>query len=253
MSVQILSTVFKAEIPDLSYTKNGEQRKAKASTVKIMLLAYADHSNDDGEASYPGYTLLERKTALSRQGIADTLEALTQNGFMVLVGISKHGTNDYKINIAMIEALVKPLDYQTKERVKPLDSAESSHLTGTSQATRLEPSLTILKPSFKTERGGEPISAALLELGIIPNQNTGQYIDDWKLHHTDDWILKAIELAKIKKARSEKYVDAILVGWEANGYPKPRQERVREATKKTNSQTTADILAAKVANYGSRR
>ena len=60
MSVQILSTVFKAEIPDLPYTKNGEQRKAKASTVKLMLLAYADHSNDDGEASYPGYTLLER-------------------------------------------------------------------------------------------------------------------------------------------------------------------------------------------------
>jgi len=142
MSVRVMALVFEADIQDMPYEKDGEKRNAKASTVKLLLLAYADHSNDEGEAAYPGYTLLERKTALSRQGIADTLEAVQQNGFMTLVGKSKRDTNNYQINVEKLEELVKPLDYQKTVRVKPLDQHESSHLTSTSQATGLNPSIT---------------------------------------------------------------------------------------------------------------
>jgi hypothetical protein len=126
MSVKVTTLVFDAEMQDLPYTKDGEQRNAKASTVKLIMLAYADHANDDGESAYPGYSRLEVKTALSRQGIADTLEAITQNGLMSLTGVSKRHTNSYQINMTKLRELVKPLDHQV---VKPLDQHESSHWT----------------------------------------------------------------------------------------------------------------------------
>ncbi len=141
MSVQLMSTVFMADFDDLPWTDDkGEKRNAKASTVKLMLLAYADHANDEGDGSYPGYARLERKTKLSRQGIADTLEAIKQNNFMVFQGWSKLDTHEYSLNKALLESLVKPLDLHP--RVKPLDSGESSHLTPVSQATRTESSFT---------------------------------------------------------------------------------------------------------------
>lgn len=146
MSIDVMSLVFKAEIPDLPYEKDGEKRNAKASTVKLLLLAYADHANDEGEATYPGYDRLETKTALSRQGIADTLEAVKQNGFMEFEGISKLNTKSYKINKAKLQELVKPLD-----------SDKSSHLTTPSQATRLKPSFNHpVKPSIKEAKPPTP-------------------------------------------------------------------------------------------------
>lgn len=132
MSIRLMSLVFDAEIEDLNWKDDdSKDRKAKASTVKLMLLAYADHANDEGEGSYPGYRRLERKTALSRQGIADTLEAIKQNNFMTFQGWSKLDTHEYSLNKTLLESLVKPLD-----------SRESSHLTPSSQATRTKPSST---------------------------------------------------------------------------------------------------------------
>jgi len=146
MSIEIMSLVFKAEMTDLPYKKDGKPRNAKASTVKLLLLAYADHANDEGEGAYPGYDKLETKTALSRQGIADTLEAVKQNGFMVLEGLSKWNTNSYRI-----------IKDKLKGLVKPLDSDESSHLTSASQATRLKPSLNHpVKPSLKEGASAAP-------------------------------------------------------------------------------------------------
>ena len=135
-----MSAVFKAEINDLSYTKKEKTRIAKASTVKLLLLAYADCANDEGESAYPGFTLLEIKTALSRQGIADTIEACEQNSFLFPAGKSKRRTNSYRINLELLQSRVKSLDSSENPRVKPLDQHESSHLTNTSQVARLNPS-----------------------------------------------------------------------------------------------------------------
>ena len=119
-----MSLVFEADIPDLKYVKKGKKRIAKASTVGILLLAYADHANDYGKSCYPGYRRLERKTKLSRQGIADTIEACVQNNYLILDGKSELNTNSYQINLGLLRSLNTPI-------------AESSHLTPASQATGL--------------------------------------------------------------------------------------------------------------------
>jgi hypothetical protein len=144
MSVTTMALVFAADLKDIPYEKDGEKRNAKASTAKLLLLAYADHSNDQGKAAYPGYSKLEIKTALSRQGISDTLEALIQNKYLVSEGVSELGTNSYQINLNLLKTLVKPLDSDEK----------SSHLTGRSQATRRKPSIN--HPSPPSNEGEPP-------------------------------------------------------------------------------------------------
>jgi DnaD/phage-associated family protein len=70
-------------------------------------------------------------------------------------------------------------------------------------------------------------SLALLTGGTL-NATSADLISTWLEKHTVEWVLKAIEIAKDKKAKSANYVDRILIGWEANGYPKSREDKVRD-------------------------
>lgn len=55
-----------------------------------------------------------------------------------------------------------------------------------------------------------------------------ELVNDWLAEHEVSWILKAIDKSLRQGARSPKYVDEILIGWKANGYPKTREERIAE-------------------------
>lgn len=157
MSIKLMSAIFETEFYDLPMNETdetGRERKTKASTAKLVMLAIADHANDQGESAYPALTKLEKKTALSRQGVVDALTALKFNGLLLIdPGTSKLGTNNYTINLECFPSLqpnydpsqatllVKPLDYPSQatlpEVVKPLDSNHS---------------LTVLEPSSATPR-----------------------------------------------------------------------------------------------------
>jgi DnaD/phage-associated family protein len=76
------------------------------------------------------------------------------------------------------------------------------------------------------------------------NTATADLIDTWMEKHTDEWIYKAITMAKDNGANHQNYVDKILIGWEAKGYPKSRDEKVREQKGKKKGQTQDDKIAA---------
>ena len=59
------------------------------------------------------------------------------------------------------------------------------------------------------------------------NSNTPKFVDTWLEKHTVNRVLQAIGVANEKGARSVKYVDEVLISWEANGYPKTRDEKVK--------------------------
>lgn len=126
MSIKLMSAIFETEFRDLI---DQEGNVTKASTAKLVCLALADHANDEGEGAYPGLTKMERKTALSRQGIINTYDALKYNGVIFLQGESKFGTNNYTINKdafphseegSQPTLLVKPLDHPSKATLPPL-------------------------------------------------------------------------------------------------------------------------------------
>lgn len=131
MSVKLMSAIFETEFRDLP---DEEGNITKASTAKLVLLALADHANDEGEGAYPGLTKMERKTALSRQTVINTYGALKYNGIIYLAGISKRNTNNYTINVKSFPKanddsqpilLVNPVDSTSQaalpEVVNPLD------------------------------------------------------------------------------------------------------------------------------------
>lgn len=80
-------------------------------------------------------------------------------------------------------------------------------------------------------------------LGCLTSDVT-RYVDTWREKHSGEWILKALAIAKEKGARSLKYVDSILIGWEANGYPKTREQKV-EAAKGGNGRKPVSVPEVK--------
>ena len=174
MSIKLMSAIFDAEFRDMEYTdKDGQTHKTKASTAKLVLLAIADHANDYGEGSYPGFERLTIKTALSRQGLIDTMACLEQNGLLNIDRKgSRLGTNNYTINIRSLPAIakelpdvVKPLDYQNDGVVKPLDQEWSSHLTTVVKPLDQNHQLTTNQPSDNQKKD---FIDGMLEIAQMP-------------------------------------------------------------------------------------
>lgn len=72
--------------------------------------------------------------------------------------------------------------------------------------------------------------------------DTPRYVDTWLEKHKPEWIFKAIQEAKDKGARSVKYIDKVLISWEANGYPKTREEKVKAAKKADPRNQQASLI-----------
>src|SRR3990172_5324235 len=75
------------------------------------------------------------------------------------------------------------------------------------------------------------IFKALEELTGGLNTNTPRFVDAWKEKHPVERIMEAIALAKTTGRKPVQYIDSILIGWEANGYPKTREQRIQDARK----------------------
>jgi hypothetical protein len=90
------------------------------------------------------------------------------------------------------------------------------------------------KDSKESERFAAVIQK-LSELGGgAINATTADFVNEWLPRHEDQWIFLAIETSRKNGARAAKYVDSVLSGWEANGYPKTREERASSKNKKIN-------------------
>jgi len=98
-----MSAIFETEFIDLRDEKGDV---TKASTAKLVLLALADHANDEGESAYPSVERLARKTALAQQTVRNTFDALRHNGVIFLNGQSKYRTNNYTINTGSFPRLM---------------------------------------------------------------------------------------------------------------------------------------------------
>lgn len=82
---------------------------AKASE-RLMLLAIADHANDDGEA-FPGVERLAAKCCVTIRPAQNTIRALEADGWITVeVGGGRKNTNFYRVNLAKLrESTPTPL------------------------------------------------------------------------------------------------------------------------------------------------
>jgi hypothetical protein len=67
---------------------------------------------------------------------------------------------------------------------------------------------------------------AMQKSGILPGSMTADFLTTWRAIHADARIIQAIE---VSKGKNEKYINAVLRGWEKDGYPPTREERIAAA------------------------
>lgn len=97
-----------------------------------------------------------------------------------------------------------------------------------------------------TEDIDSQIFTALENLTGGLNTSAPRFVDTWKEKHPVERIMEAIALAKTTGRKPVQYVDSILIGWEANGYPKSRDEKIQAAKK--NGATYSPKQPVSVAN-----
>ena len=138
MSVKIMSAVFESQLPETTVkTKSGKTHTVKPSTLKLVLLALADHASDTGEAIYPAIAKVEAKTSLDHTTVIYSVSALKQLEILSVVRKRQKGNIEYRLSSSTLE----------KFRSCATQLSEVAPLNSTSCATQHESSLTIKEPS----------------------------------------------------------------------------------------------------------
>lgn len=144
MSIKIMSAIFETEFRDLP--TGNENQIVKASSLKLVLLAIADHANDHGESAYPGLTKIQQKTGMSRQGVINVIRACKFNGLLFVDDEpSKLGTNNYTVNLEAFPILRDREDERLL--VNPVDQGSQPSLPELVNPVDLNHTLTVNEPS----------------------------------------------------------------------------------------------------------
>lgn len=254
MSVKLMSAIFETEFMDL---QDSEGNITKASTAKLVLLALADHANDEGEGAYPGLTKMERKTALSRQGILNTYDALKYNEIIYLVGESKFGTNNYTINILCFPCMIGG---QPTLLVNPLDHGGQPTLPVLVNPLDPNHPITTHKPSkprdkerkhqkevdFKNMTIQEAYKLPTLRLyrdatGFFPGQPVWEFVHDFILENeiTKEKLSEVYTEWKLRGFKSEN-VRGVLE-WARDGIPESKKQGSRRSSN-SSAANALDLL-----------
>ena len=161
---------------DMKSLKTDKGETVSASALTFLLLALADHANNEGMSIYPGVRRLVAKTKLTQKTVCKGLAALQKHGYLGYTGYSRLGTKEYFINLSNLESK-EPLftkDYNSKseskatyilenedneskatlltdtEKVKPLHFQSKATLPDTSLNHHLNNNHQLLTDSFKS-------------------------------------------------------------------------------------------------------
>jgi DNA-binding Lrp family transcriptional regulator len=87
MSVRIMSKVF--------------DNQTLTPTQKLVMLALADHANDEGKSIYPSQSTVSRKTGLARGTVNRHVKELIDNGYLRAVGYKSERSNVKELEIVV--------------------------------------------------------------------------------------------------------------------------------------------------------
>jgi len=141
----------------------------------------------------------------------------------IFTGLEKSGL----IISAQLDAKQRDMKKYYRINYDELCKMQDSNLTSSSVSTRHDvnnESETTTNKDISPIKKDEVLTA-MQQAGMYPNSTTPQLLAEWRKVHSDEWIIKAIERSK---GKNQNYADKILLGWEAEGYPKPRAELVTE-------------------------
>ena len=90
MSVTVMGHVWASDLPP---------------HLKLVLLAYADHANDDGSSIYPGEEWMAAKTSYTKGTIRRNTKALLDDGYLEQIKRGYRGQRaEYRVNVPKVKA-----------------------------------------------------------------------------------------------------------------------------------------------------
>lgn len=110
---------------------------------KFVLLALADHANDEGLHVYPSQQRLAAKTCLGVRTVRDHLRALEEAALLVEVrapGGAARPTREYRIDVAVLAALPRAADPAARQ-ILPGGETCRSRAAGSAAEPSVEPPL----------------------------------------------------------------------------------------------------------------
>jgi len=204
MSVKLMSMVFDADIPD---TKVGDN-KVSSSTIKFVLLAMADHANDDGRSVYPSVGKLSKKTALADRTVRRAIDALESLGLVKATGESEYGTTEY--------------------RIMPGQLAIYGGDSTSKKVTQNHPNHSNNVFAFYSNN-----------IELLTPYNS-QVLDMLIEDYTEEWVIEALKECITANKKSLKYCEGILKRWKADGFRvdtrKPKEEDPAPAYQNTETE-----------------
>lgn len=125
MSVGVMSWVW----------KHSEAR----GTQLLVLLAIADHCQDDGHGAYPGIESLAAKCRMSPRAVQDNIYRLQESGELgVEVRASQFGTNRYVINMSDADSALA--NYGDADSREPVTQIRDDNLRLNHKESSVQPS-----------------------------------------------------------------------------------------------------------------
>jgi DnaD/phage-associated family protein len=173
---------------------------------------------DENGWCFPSLATLGSDLSKSKQSVGRDTIALRKLGYLQVTARYNKQTGARRSSLYRLRFDLPPVNMD--------DSTPSTSEVDTPSTSEVDVNDPVNDPN-KIEIGA--IFEALEGLGGGLNSSVTRYVDAWVEKHPIEWILKAIEETKERGATSEKYTDKILINWEANGYPKTRDERVQAA------------------------
>lgn len=127
------------------------------------------------------------------------------------------------------------LDMMDSINLIPSDISKCDDVKGITETTAntINKSIEAQKQERPAQKTTDPIIAALYSSGIIPNAKTLDFLTLWRgadedgeRIHTDERVIQAIQA---HPGKAQEYIDRVLISWQANGYPKTREELLLDA------------------------
>jgi DnaD/phage-associated family protein len=209
MSVQVMSLVFEAG--------------SLSPTQKSILLALADHANEDGRSIYPSVWRLTIKTGFGERAIRKGLAELREKKILIVVRpATQHFPTEYSININKLRELRNPELDKPRNRPAPDAPLKDPDLHDIPSRPAPDAPKSSVNHHFKElKEEGDPQPNIFKEyeneMGPLTPHIADQ-LEDLEKEHTAQWVIAAIHEASGMSKRSLGYCKAILKRWAAEGY-----------------------------------
>ncbi len=102
MSVRAMAVVWSAKFPDHRIKNKGSI--LRASTLKLVALAYADHADDVGHNTFPSNKTLSRKCSISLRSVQRYKQGLIDLKILAEDGWAKN-TPRYSLNLKLLDKM----------------------------------------------------------------------------------------------------------------------------------------------------